>query len=98
MQWFNNSLKIDFIFSLALLHSLIIIGLTTFFKEQNKQYHLKRLQRKRKPLQIPYNIFKRPYPRVVNEFTNKSLIIKLENIDVNNFSIITEIFWAHTSN
>ena len=50
MKWFYSSLKNRFYISILALvaFSLVVIGISTFnfFKGQNSQYHLKRIQRK----------------------------------------------------
>ena len=94
MQWFNTSLKNRFYISILALvtFSLIIIGLTTFyfFKEQNNQYHLKRLQRKEKTVTNSLQYFLNDLnPSVVNEFITKEFDYKVREIsDVNNLPII----------
>ena len=94
MQWFNTSLKNRFYISILALvtFSLIIIGLTTFyfFKGQNNQYHLKRLQRKEKTVTSSLQYFLNDLkPSLVNEFITKEFDYKVREIsDVNNLPII----------
>ena len=94
MKWFNSSLKNRFYISILALvvFSLVVIGTTTFyfFKSQNTQYHLKRIQRKERTVASSLQYFLNDLkPSQVNEFITKDFDYKVREIsDVNSLPII----------
>ena len=94
MKWFNSSLKNRFYISILALvvFSLVVIGITTFyfFKNQNSQYHLKRIQRKERTVTSSLQYFLNDLnPGQVNEFITKEFDYKVREIsDVNSLPII----------
>ena len=94
MKWFNSSLKNRFYISILalLVFSLVVIGTTTFyfFKSQNTQYHLKRIQRKERTVASSLQYFLNDLkPSQVNEFITKDFDYKVREIsDVNSLPII----------
>ena len=94
MKWFNSSLKNRFYISILALvvFSLVVIGITTFyfFKNQNSQYHLKRIQRKERTVTSSLQYFLNDLnPSQVNEFITKEFDYKVREIsDVNSLPII----------
>ncbi|PDH48246.1 MAG: hypothetical protein CND37_04060 [Bacteroidetes bacterium MED-G20] len=94
MKWFYSSLKNRFYISILALvvFSLVVIGTTTFyfFKSQNTQYHLKRIQRKERTVASSLQYFLNDLkPSQVNEFITKDFDYKVREIsDVNSLPII----------
>ena len=94
MKWFYSSLKNRFYISILALvvFSLVVIGTTTFyfFKSQNTQYHLKRIQRKERTVTSSLQYFLNDLkPSQVNEFITKDFDYKVREIsDVNSLPII----------
>ena len=94
MKWFYSSLKNRFYISILALvvFSLVVIGTTTFyfFKSQNTQYHLKRIQRKERTVTSSLQYFLNDLnPSQVNEFITKEFDYKVREIsDVNSLPII----------
>ncbi len=94
MKWFYSSLKNRFYISILALvvFSLLVIGTTTFyfFKSQNTQYHLKRIQRKERTVASSLQYFLNDLrPSQVNEFITKDFDYKVREIsDVNSLPII----------
>jgi len=94
MKWFYSSLKNRFYISILTLvvFSLVVIGTTTFyfFKSQNTQYHLKRIQRKERTVTSSLQYFLNDLnPSQVNEFITKEFDYKVREIsDVNSLPII----------
>ena len=94
MKWFYSSLKNRFYISILALvvFSLVVIGTTTFyfFKSQNTQYHLKRIQRKERTVTSSLQYFLNDLnPAQVNEFITKEFDYKVREIsDVNSLPII----------
>ena len=94
MKWFYSSLKNRFYISILALvvFSLVVIGTTTFyfFKSQNTQYHLKRIQRKERTVTSSLQYFLNYLnPSQVNEFITKEFDYKVREIsDVNSLPII----------
>ena len=94
MKWFYSSLKNRFYISILTLvaFSLVVIGTTTFyfFKSQNTQYHLKRIQRKERTVASSLQYFLNDLkPSQVNEFITKDFDYKVREIsDVNSLPII----------
>ena len=94
MKWFYSSLKNRFYISILALvvFSLVVIGITTFyfFKNQNSQYHLKRIQRKERTVTSSLQYFLNDLnPSQVNEFITKEFDYKVREIsDVNSLPII----------
>ena len=75
-----------------MVFSLVVIGTTTFyfFKSQNTQYHLKRIQRKERTVTSSLQYFLNDLkPSQVNEFITKDFDYKVREIsDVNSLPII----------
>ena len=94
MKWFYSSLKNRFYISILALvvFSLVVIGTTTFyfFKSQNTQYHLKRIQRKERTVASSLQYFLNDLKlSQVNEFITKDFDYKVREIsDVNSLPII----------
>ena len=94
MKWFYSSLKNRFYISILALvvFSLVVIGTATFyfFKSQNTQYHLKRIQRKERTVTSSLQYFLNDLnPSQVNEFITKEFDYKVREIsDVNSLPII----------
>jgi signal transduction histidine kinase len=94
MKWFYSSLKNRFYISILALvaFSLVVIGISTFnfFKGQNSQYHLKRIQRKERTVTSSLQYFLNELnPNQVNEFITKDFDYKVREIsDVNSLPII----------
>ena len=94
MKWFYSSLKNRFYISILalLVFSLVVIGATTyyFFKSQNSQYHLKRIQRKERTVTSSLQYFLNDLkPNQVNKFITKDFDYKVREIsDVNSLPII----------
>ncbi len=94
MKWFYSSLKNRFYISILalLVFSLVVIGTTTFyfFKSQNTQYHLKRIQRKERTVTSSLQYFLNDLnPSQVNKFITKEFDYKVREIsDVNSLPII----------
>ena len=94
MKWFYSSLKNRFYISILALvvFSLVVIGTTTFyfFKSQNTQYHMKRIQRKERTVTSSLQYFLNDLnPSQVNEFITKEFDYKVREIsDVNSLPII----------
>ena len=74
------------------LISLIVIGVSTyyFFNSQNSEYHLKRIQRKEKTVNLSLQYFLKDLnPEEVNDFITKEFDYKIHEIsNVNSLTII----------
>ena len=94
MKWFNTSLKNRIYLSMLALVviSLLGIGITTyyFFNNQNSEYHLKRIQRKEKTVNLSLQYFLNDLkPEEVNDFITKEFDYKINEIsNVNSLTII----------
>ena len=94
MKWFNTSLKNRIYLSMLALVviSLLGIGITTyyFFNTQNSEYHLKRIQRKEKTVNLSLQYFLNDLkPEEVNDFITKEFDYKINEIsNVNSLTII----------
>ena len=71
--------------------SLVAIGITTvyFFKLQNDEYHLKRIQRKEKTVNLSLAYFlSNLQPEEVNDFISRDFDLKVHEIaEVNSLNI-----------